>query len=271
MPDINDDNVSIQDRLADLGNSFNTNPSFGLMGMIEAQETGQGTPAPASAPAAPAADDKPPEWFALINDSLQSVKDSTQQGINQLTREVSSLKQAVPAGQPAPSYDDGLDPDLRQVRSEVAQVRLNAAYDRARNALAVAKAKHPDFDYTEDELQRTWQEHIGTNVGAAEATNFDMYFQQQYDSRQRPKIEQENARLKAELEALKGSGNMSAMSSVPRPGRQTSASSPSASSGSDFDEDIYRRASAKMSKGKFMGFNRALIEEQNRKLLTRAS
>lgn len=267
---IDDQKQSMADKLADLGSTFNTNKNFGLMGMLENQQAPDSGSAP-PAPTTPAAgnEEHAPEWFGLLNTTVQGIKQDLNQNIGQLRQEIASVRTAPAQEHQQAEHLDPASAEVNSVRQDLVKVRLNAAWDRAKSALSVAKAKDKDFDYTEKELQDVWVNRIGNNVAAAESTNWDIYFDQQIASRKAPRLEQENSRLKQELDALKNAGitgaqRMNDMSASPRTGR-TSAPPPN---GSDFDEEVYRRASARMGKGKFKGFNRALVEEQNRRLLT---
>ncbi len=261
---------AIQDRLADLGEQFNTNKQFGLMGYIENQ---QETAAPAAKVADPEDDEKPPEWFESVNSSLRALKDTTEGQFGQIRSELSSLRQPAPAVAASEDFgsEDPYGQKIGQLEQTVAHTRLNTAWERARNSLNSAKQKYgADFEFQEGDLQNAWKQHIGNNVQAAESTNWDIYFQQQHDSRRAPKLEQRVSQLQAELSnAKQGGGLMNNMAALPR-GNRNGAPTPAANANGDFDEDIYRRATARMGKGRFMGFNRALNDEQNKKLLRAA-
>jgi hypothetical protein len=267
------------DKLAALGTTFNTNPGFGLMGMLEGQEqrAQQAAQAPATQDPAQAApgtgeDDKAPEWFGPLNSSLQVFRNDVSEQIGTLRNEIQRVAQPSQPAMSQADYD-ALDPTIKNQMAldhRLAQVELNTHFERARNDLNRIKQEHPDFEYGEKELNDLFKNRIAGNLDAARASDFHAHYKQLYNEQLVPKV---NARLKA-LEAennqLKsGRSNVTEMSSVPRGNRQ-SVQPPAQQSGDAIDEDLYRRASARMSKGRFGGFNRALVEEQQRKSLSRA-
>jgi hypothetical protein len=283
VPDINkiDESKSdLQDRLASLGEQFNTNKTFGLMGMLEAEQKQISQSQPqldniaATTPSKEVEDtSKPPEWLDPLNSSLRAISEQTVREIGSLRNELSSLRQPVQSAAEETEPADPVAQKLSSMETTINQTRLNTAWERARNALNSAKGKYGDeFDFKEKDLQDVWRQHIGTNVQAAEGTNWDIYLQQQYDSRRAPKLESRMKALEAELARQKsGEDPMSKMAAVPRANRN-GAPQPSTGVTGDFDEDVYRKASARMGKriGSFAGFNRLLVEEQNRKLLRTA-
>ncbi len=263
-----------RDKLAALGSTFNTNPGFGLMGMLEGQaqrdNQAQVNDAPAAAQAAPG-DDAPPEWFGLVNSAVQGLKQDVSQQVAGLRNEIQRVAQPAPGMSQADF--DALDPQTRQqlaVDQRLAQIELNTHYERARNSLNRTKQDHPDFEYTEKDLQDLWQNRIAGNVDAARQSDFDGYFESTRREQMEPKIQARLKALEAENSQLKsGRSNVLEMSSVPRGNRQ-SVTPPAQSGGGDFDEDVYRDASKNMGKGRFSGFGRALYEAQQRRSLASA-
>ncbi len=85
---------AIQDRLADLGEQFNTNKQFGLMGYIENQ---QETAAPAAKVADPEDDEKPPEWFESRHQKTLAQKILTVKRLASLSRQLLILG-SIPPG-----------------------------------------------------------------------------------------------------------------------------------------------------------------------------
>lgn len=271
------------DRLASLGEQFNTTKQFGMMGLLEQQQQERSQPAPVADAAAPASDAGKDsninisEILDPINASLREFRETTTREIGGLRNEMSSFRQA-----PAPQAEDAGEVDpatqrLSNVERSIQETRLNTAWERARNALNAAKIKHGnDFEFSEGELQDVWKQHIGNNVGAAEGTNWDVYMQQQFDSRRAPRLEKRMKELESELAKAKSGGSdpvTAGMAAMPRANRNGAPMPASAGVVNDFDEDVYRRASARMGKriGSFAGFNRLLVDEQNKKLLRTAS
>ncbi len=269
MPDLETRNDDIQDRLANLGEQFNTNKEFGLMGFLEAKNETQAQPAAVAADPEPGDEGKPPEWFEPLNSSLRAISETNSRDFAQIRNELAATRQPVQQVQQE-SFDsqDPMERRVNQLGQELAQTKINTAWQNARNSFQAAKSKFgADFDYSEQDLVNTWREHIGNNQAKADATNWDVYFKQQYDSRRVPKLEQ---RLK-ELESQKPAGrDLNAnLGALPRGNRNGAPQAAAVASG-DFDEDVYRSASKQMSKGSFKGFNRLLVEAQNRKLLRTA-
>jgi hypothetical protein len=255
-----------------------------MMGLLEQQQQERSQPAPVAEPVqandggnGKENDLNISEILDPINSSLREFRETTAREIGSLRNEFSSLRAPV-----APQAEEAGDVDpvaqrLHQVESTMAQTRLNTAWERARNALNAAKLKYGnDFEFGEQDLQGVWKQHIGNNVGAAEGTNWDVYMQQQFDSRRAPKLEKRMKELESELAKAK-SGNMdpvsAGMAAMPRANRNGAPMPAAAGVINDFDEDVYRRASARMGKriGSFAGFNRLLVDEQNKKLLRTAS
>lgn len=263
---------SIQDRLADLGEQFNTNKSFGLMGMLESQQEQQQAQATVTAADPGDDDDKdktPPEWLEPIHSSVRSIAETTSREIGAIRSELASFRQPQVQQAQDMGSQDPYEQKINALGQQLEQTKLNTAWERAKNALNAARSKYgADFDYKEDELVNTWKQHIGTNVRAAEATDWDVYFKQQHDSRRVPKLEQRLKEMEAESRKT-GRDVMSGLGALPR-GNRNGAPQAAPGAGSDFDEDIYRKASARMGKGQFKGFNRLLVEEQNKKLLRTA-
>lgn len=263
------------DRLAELGQTFNTNKGFGMMGMLENQEqsasepsslTTAADPTPTT-PAASTGDSSPPEWFEPLNSSLRAIKEETVQQMNSVRNEIAQLRTPPVIEQlTATGEIDPVAHELNTVKGEMGRMKLNTAYERARNSLNTMKIQHPEFDATEQDLRDVWTKSVGNNVGVAEGTNWDAYWAQEFTKRQEPKLKDRISKLENELAQAKSTRNtVNDLASVPRANRQ-GLPSPQVSEGA-FDEDVYRAASKRMSKGRFSGFNKMLIEEQNRKML----
>lgn len=258
---------SISDKLASLDAEFNPNKEFGMMGVLRAQDEAQ-RPAIESQ-AAPVIDpetkaDEPPDWAQALESSFRA----TRNDIDQKLQTIES-RFAQPITQMAQDLGDDVDPIVarqNQLEAQMSQTRLNTAWERANTALVRAKQKFGDtFDYNEAELQATWRQQVGNNLGVAEGTNWDTYFQQQFDSRQRPRLEAEVAKLRAEAQG-KTSSVVSNMGAVPRGGRN-GAPQIARTNDDGFNEDLYQRASKRMGKHGFRGFNNILSEEQTRQAL----
>ncbi len=281
----------LQDRLASLGETFNSNKQFGLMGMLaNANET----PSPVSnqlqniestvqsntTQDSGETVEATPDWIKAlepVNSSLRAISDTTTRELSNLRNEITSLR-ATPVVQAQAEVEpaDPVAQKFGQIEKTLTQTRLNTSYEKAKNALNSARNSFgKEFDYKDEELNEVWTKHIGNNVAAAEGTNWDMYFKQQYNDRRAPRLESRLKELETQLEKAKqpaGRDVVGDMASMPRGGRN-GMPIPSRGPVNDFDEDVYRAASAKMGKrvGAFAGFNRYLVEEQNKRLLRTAS
>lgn len=276
------DNIS--DKLASLDSEFNTNKSFGLMGVLEGTDrnTTQNLQTRNDGDDLPGDDEgksdelTPPDWYAPLNTSLQTLKEELkQENRGQLNELASSLMQNM-RGTQTEAHDPGVPDEFAPVMGkvdhiagEMNQLKLQSAYDRAKNSLLNAKLKRKDFDYTDKELDTMWRQNIGNDVGRATAVNWDEYFEVQYASRQTPKLAAENEKLRAEMEKLKSartSNSVQDLYSVPRSNRTTTPPA-SSTNAEGFDEDLYQSVSKKFPRGKFLGFNRALADAQRKRLL----
>lgn len=279
MPDTNP-KQEMYDRLANLSDQINTTKGFGMMGLLEQQQQERQQPAAPEAPIqAPPEASKPEvnlsEILDPINSSLRAFSETTSREIGSLRNDLSSLRQQ----QAAPEEVGEVDPVAQKLSSfeqQLLKTKLDTAWERARNSYNAAKTKYGnDFDYKEEDLRNTWHQHIGNNVKAAESTNWDLYMQQQYDTRRAPRLEKRLSELEGELAKVKSGAvdPMAAMGAMPRANRNGAPPAVNPGITNDFDEDVYRRASDRMGKriGSFAGFNRLLVDEQNKKLLRTAS
>ena len=281
----------LQDRLASLGETFNSSKEFGLMGMLAnanekpASQTVQQLQhiesdiQPITTSDSGAAVEATPDWIKAmepLNSSLRAVADTTTRELANLRSEITNMRQPVVQAQTEAESADPVAQKFGQLEATLTKTRLNTAWEKAKNALNSSRNTFgKDFDYKDEELQDVWKQHIGNNVAAAEGTNWDMYFKQQYNDRRAPRLESRLKELESQLEKAKqpaGRDVVGDMASMPRGGRN-GMPIPSRGPVNDFDEDIYRAASAKMGKrvGAFAGFNRYLVEEQNKRLLRTAS
>jgi len=267
MADVKENQDRMADRLSQLGEEFNTNPEFGMMGYLKAQEQSAvkaEIPDPAPADPEPTPEEPKEDPIAPLYSSIRTMEDRL---ANRFSSEIGAIKQAI---QPREDFAQEIDPVQRettQLRSELDRVKLNQGYDKAKNSLNLWKVKHPDFDYSEQDLQTVWSSYIGNDTRKAEGSNWDEYFKTQYESRSMPK---KIKALEQELSTLKNKNNsLNDLSAIPRGNRQ-GPSSPQAVTG-DFDEDIYKEAIKGLRKGQFKGMNRALVAAQNKKLLRSAS
>jgi hypothetical protein len=259
----------IANKLAELGPTFNTNPGFGLDGVIKGNEmralANEGTPATpqTKAPEAPSEDKVFAEVIDPLNTSIQATKQELRQSLGQINTTLAELKSGQ-RPQDVPTEDvDPATSEIRTLRTEMAQVRLNNAYDRARNSLNNFKSKNPDFDWSEQNIQELWQSRIGNNVNVAETTDWDSYFKMNHDAKRALKQDQMIEELKGKVATLESRRNsVNDLASVPRSSNSISTATPY--SDNDFNEELYARASARMGKGRFMGFNNVLQEEQRK-------
>jgi uncharacterized protein YoxC len=260
----------ISAKLAELGPTFNTNPGFGLEGVIKGNEmralAEEGNPAATveTKSTDPVIDDKVfQEVISPLNTSIQSIKQETRSQLGQIANAITELK----AGQRTQDVQtEDVDPttaEVRNMRTEMAQLRLNNAYDRARNSLSAFKSQHPDFDWTEQNIQELWQSRIGNNVQTAETTDWNGYFKMNHDAKRALKQDQMIEELKGKVASLESKRNsVNDLASVPRSSNVISMAKPYADS--DFNEELYSRASNRMGKGRFMGYGRILQEEQQK-------
>jgi hypothetical protein len=262
----------IASKLSELGPVFNTNPGFGLDGVIKGNEmralANESTPEVKvlDKVETPTVDDKVfAEVINPLNTSIQATKQELRSSLGQLNSKLDALT----SGQ-RPEVTEEVDPttnELRNVRTEMAQLRLNSAYDRARNTLNNFKSKHPDFDWDERNIQELWQTRIGNNVQTAETTDWDSYFKMNYDAKralQQDKLIEELKGKVASIESSRtpGRNSVNDLASVPRSSNTLSTAKPYADD--EINEELYQRATARMGKGRFMGWNGILQEEQRK-------
>ena len=266
--------AEITSKLAELGPTFNTNPGFGLEGVIKGNEMralgNDAVPAvtvvePKSAE--PVVDDKVfAEVIDPLNTSIQSIKQETRTQLGQIANAISELK----SGQRPDVQTEDVDPttsEIRNVRTEMAQLRLNNAYDRARNSLSSFKSKHPDFDWSEQDIRNLWESRIGNNVHTAETTDWDSYFKMNHHAKRAVAQDKLIEELKGKVASIEssrtpGRNSVNDLASMPRSSNTISTAKPYADD--DFNEELYQRATARMSKGRFMGWNGILQEEQRK-------
>jgi len=261
----------IASKLSELGPTFNTNPGFGLEGVIKGNEMrtiaeaeATKTPLKETKTSEPIIDDKVfQEVINPLNTSIQQTKQELRTSLGQITNTLNELK----SGQrPADTWSEDVDPvthETKALRSEMAQLQLNNAYDRAINSLNAFKTKHPDFDWTEQNVQELWQQRIGNNVQLARDTDWGTYFKMHYDAKDATRQRQQNEELKAKIASLEsGRNSVRDLAATPRSSNNISMAQPY--SDSDFNEELYTRASARMGKGRFMGYGRILQEEQTK-------
>jgi len=281
VPDNNNSSIdgnNIRERLASLDSDFNTNQGFGFQGIMAAQEEKE-RQLNATAKAevveqetAPAKD--PMEWIAPLNTSIQTIRGEVQQGIGALANEINQLKQSRQTDEFAPAYDvppevlpvvQRYENEISNLKKTTGELAVRQEWQRAQNALREARSKYKDFNYTDDELNQVWTGHVRNNPNVAASTNWDSYFKTQYEARVNPRLAEENTKLKADLERLKsGRNSVQDLYAVPRSNRQGPTVTAKNSDDSDFNEELYQRARSKIQKGKFMGFNRALMDEQRK-------
>ena len=274
-PAIEDRMNGITERLASLDGDFNTNKGFGFQGIMDAQtEKAQADLQIASGQVKEPADkeDSPPEWFGPLNTSLQKMKEDQSNAIGQLANSIAQLKQDE-RRTPELVYDQ-FSPEVAPVaqkvdniQGQISNLTLRTEHQRAKQALNDARGRYKDFDYSDEELGKVWQSFVGKDPNRAANTDWDTYFKVQHETRSNPKLTTENQKLREEIERLKSSRNsVQDLYSVPRSNRQSNTIV-KPSDGAEFNEDLYQRAKKKLQRGRFAGFNQALIEEQ-RKMLT---
>lgn len=274
-------------KLASLDGDFNTNPQFGFMGMLEKHEQQEKEANEAFRRERPTKDDAgqtekgersvspsdPPDWLAPINTSVQVLKGEVSERLSQLANEISSIK-TPPAATAVNHYEDvpeEVRPVLQRMDAQqraINEVALRTEHNRAREALRSAKGKYKDFDYNDGQLDQVWQGHVKGDPNRAANINWDLYFDQQYHAQLNPKLTAENKELREKLESLQSNRNtVQDLQAVPRTNRQSApVMSTRSVDDAGFNEELYQRAKAKIQKGRFVGFGRALIEEQQKML-----
>jgi hypothetical protein len=271
-------------KLASLDGDFNTNPQFGFLGMLEAHEQKEKEANeafkkdrnPAQKDAVDQEEKKspsdPPDWLAPINTSVQVMKGEMSQRLSQLANEISSIK-SPPAATPINRYED-VPEEVRPVfermdaqQRAINEVALRTEHNRAREALRSAKARYKDFAFEDQSLDEVWRNHAKGNPDRVANVNWDLYFDQQYHAQLNPKLSAENKELREKLESLQSNRNsVQDLQAVPRTNRQSTPAMSSKTDDAGFNEELYQRAKSKIQKGRFVGFGRALIEEQQRML-----
>jgi hypothetical protein len=258
----------IANKLSELGPVFNTNPGFGLDGVIKGNEMRALAAEDAANTAQevkvtePTINDKVfEEVINPLNTSIQATKQELRNSLGQINSKLETLT----AGQ-KPETIEEIDPataEVRNMRNEMAQLRLNNAYSRATNSLSAFKAKYPDFDWSEQNIQELWQSRIGNNVNLAETTDWDSYFKMNHDAKRATQQDKMIEELKGKVASLESRRNsVNDLAAVPRSTNTIPTAQPYADS--DFNEELYQRATSRMGKGKFMGFNNVLQEEQRK-------
>jgi BMFP domain-containing protein YqiC len=258
-------------KLSELGSAFNTNPKFGLEGVIEGNELRARAEVETAKPAivetrsnVPVIDDKVfQDVINPLNTSIQQTKQEFRGALDRVTSAINELK----SGQRPDVVAEDVDPVTHQtqaLRNEMAQLQLNSAYDRAVNSLNAFKAKNPGFDWTEQNIRELWQTRIGNNVDLARNTDWDTYFQMNHDAKDAVRQRQQNEELKAKIASLEsGRNSVRDLAATPRSSSNTiSMAKPDSDSG--INEELYQRANNRMGKGRFMGYGRILQEEQTK-------
>lgn len=276
-PDSNNLNPqgNLQEKLAGLESEFNPNKGFGLMGMMEANEeklrAEHASRTQEKVEVETKDSETPPDWLAPINTTLQQTRNEFQQGLGQVQNELMALKQSR---EPSHELPSDLPPEVApfvskftDVERSIGNLALRQEFSRAKDALRDAKTRFKDFNYSDGELNSIWQSHVRNNPNTAANTDWDNYFRTQYETRRNPLLLNENESLKKEIDRLKSTRNsVSDLYAVPRSNRQSATVRNN--DDSDFDEDLYQRAKSKVQRGKFLGFNRALLEEQRKMALS---
>jgi hypothetical protein len=304
---------TINQKLADLGQEFNTAKGFGFMGQLEnnndpqsdaarqqynnafQQPLAQAQPdlnqALSTPPAARAAEPGPDpkqvaQYMEPINTAMQGLKTefgATAQELAQMKNQISELRSLQSAAPPAP--DGTVDPvtaKLSQLEQAHTKLQRMAIQDRARSSLNSWRQKYPESDLGEDDFRLVWSgNNLDQNLGIAEGVNWDAHWEMVAKAKSLPKMQEKMRTAEMELERLRSNkpNPLNEMSSAPRSNRQPSGTGLPQSQllGADgFDEDLYQEATNIMggpdrSKGRFMGFNRALVEAQRRRSLRTAS
>lgn len=259
-------------KLADLDSTFNTNPGFGLMGMLGQQEQQHQQPQQVQTQADPEPDSKPPEWFDLLNQTIQTKSKRDEELLSTLTNKIGTIESRIqqPSAQPQqfqqePGEElDSAALERRQLFANQAALVIDNSYERGRNAIARLRSQNPNTDISEADLKAAFELNgLQQNPDLARRMDWEAYFDAEDKKRQAPKLASRLKELEQELTLLKSGKGIENMASVPRSNRAVTPSN--ASSDNGIDEEVYRAASARMGKGRFSGFGRALFEEQQKK------
>lgn len=270
MADNDNHDSHIFDKLQQIGQEFNTNKGFGLMGMID-NEDPQAAPRHQEPPAAQALapealDSQIFERIAPLNDTLQAMN-------QRFSKLEEKLQTPAPARTelPAPVAPPDLNPEqqkLWELEQRANRADRDYAYEKAANALNRVRLTHPDVDLSDNDLTSLWQQQrFDDNVQMAKNANWDQHWELMAKAKRTPRLEQQLKTMEAELSSLKSNRNnpINDMASIPQPRR---AAGPSQSINNDgIDEEVYREASKGMGRGRFMGFNKALFAAQNSRSL----
>jgi hypothetical protein len=260
----------IQEKLSQLDSQFNTTKQFGFKGLLEESEakerqlqgnTSGGDTTPAPTEDKPQASTDPPQWFGSLNTSLQTIR-------GELKNEIAQLRNNAPEA--PPPEDENVSPELSPIikttrelgRGQMA-LALRVEESRAKDALRSARDKYKDFDFTEDELGQVWRSSVGNDANKAARIDWDDYFNTQYSTRQLPKLQRRNEELEKQISGKNNRNTVDDSYSVPRSNRALSTVTRDDNEG-PVNEELYRRAAANMRRGSFIGFNKALMNEQRR-------
>lgn len=265
------DEINAQ-KLAELAETFNTNPGFGLMGMLDNRDPQ--APEQQQQQVQPKQEDTPPEWVDMVNSRVESTNRKLDEQFNRLSEMVAanqSRQSVQPITQEPTEPLDPVSQEIMNLRREQQTILADTVYERAKNSLQSLKQRHPDATFTEQDLQTLWKQHdLTTNINQARGLNWDQHWENEYQKIAAPKKDDTIKQLQEEIAALKsGRSPAHSMAALPRSNR-SAAPAPGNSQSGDFDEDVYQAAKKRMTPGKFMGFNRILMEEQRKKSLRTA-
>lgn len=287
---------SMSEKLAELGKEFNQNKGFGFMGMLENnhdpqsdaarginQQQQQAAPsidqALNTAPqiAAPTQPDQQQiaQIIDPINTAVQGLRSESARDLENIRNEINALRQANSAVPPA--ADGTVDPvmakiaQMEQMHTKMHRMTLQ---DRALSSLNQMKSRFPDADLGESDFNQVWKgNNLDQNLSIAEGVDWNQHWEMVAKAKSLDKAQAKLRSTEQELERLRSNKPSVAeqMSSAPRTQRQPGSGLPQGQLlGSDgFDDQVYDEAVKIMggqdrAKGRFMGFNRALVEAQRR-------
>lgn len=241
-------------------------------------------PPPAPAPVVP----DPAQILDPINTALQSYKTQTTNELRNLSAQINDLR-SIRSQVPATAPDGTPDPTGDKLASQISALEQSyknlhrvSAHDRARSAMQAVSQKYPQAGLNDVDFDEVWTGNgLEQDPSLADRVDWVKHFDMVARSKAEPKLREsmrvaeERARsLEVELQQLKSNrpNPIDEMGSAPRANRSPSVGGLQQNNlfgagGVPEEDAIYDRAVDLMggqnrSKGRFMGFNRALNESQ---------
>lgn len=243
-------------------------------------------PAPAPNPEAEAR--QAAAYMEPINNAMQGLRTEFGAATSELHNMKNQLAEmrSLQATAPATTADGAPDPFAQKLQTQIANMENSyqklyrtQLQDRARAALVDVRAKFPDANLGDTDFDQVWRGNgLDENLSTAEKVDWRQHWEMVAKAKSLDKVLEKSRSQEVELERLRSNApNMlNEMSSAPRTSRATGVGLPQSQiMGPDgFDEQLYDEAvkimgggSADRAKGRFMGFNRALVQAQRERSL----